>query len=74
MKSNDVAKTISNNNLKAQQKVAQSRGESEAIRIINEELQRSPQYINYLMMSKWDGKMPLALGSGSLLSITNNTR
>lgn len=54
----------------ADQKVAQARGEAEAIKIINEELQRSPQFIDYLTIQKWDGKMPLALGSGSLLSIT----
>jgi len=53
----------------AQQKIEQAKGESEAIRIINEELQRSPQYINYLTIQKWNGVMPLALGSGSLLSI-----
>ena len=68
------------NNLKvvqyqAQQKIEQAKGEAEAIRIINEELLKSPQYVNYLTIQKWDGKMPLALGSGSLLSITGtNTK
>jgi len=63
------------NNLKvvqfqAQQKIEQAKGEAEAIRIINEQLSKSPKYIDYLTIQKWDGKMPLALGSGSLLSIT----
>lgn len=63
------------NNLKvvefqAQQKIAQARGDAEAIRIVNEQLLKSPQYINYLTIQRWDGKMPLALGSGNLLSIT----
>lgn len=67
------------NNLKviefqAQQKIAQAKGEAEAIRIVNEELLKSPQYIDYLTIQKWDGKMPLALGSGSLLSITGEQR
>ena len=67
------------NNLKvvefqAQQKVAQAKGESEAIRIVNEELLKSPKYIDYLTIQKWDGKMPLALGSGSLLSITGESK
>lgn len=67
------------NNLKviefqAQQKIAQSKGEAEAIRIVNEELLKSPKYIDYLTIQKWDGKMPLALGSGSLLSITGEQR
>ena len=58
----------------AQQKVAEARGQSEAIKIINEELLKSPQYIDYITIQKWDGKMPLALGSGSLLSITGEAR
>ncbi|MBI2541254.1 prohibitin family protein [Candidatus Woesearchaeota archaeon] len=63
------------NNLKviefqAQQKIVQARGEAEAIKIVNEELLKSPSYIDYLTIQRWDGKMPLALGSGSLLSIT----
>lgn len=67
------------NNLKvvqyqAQQKIEQSKGEAEAIRIVNEELLKSPKYIDYLTIQKWDGKMPLALGSGSLLSITGGQK
>ena len=63
------------NNLKvvefqAQQKIIEARGNAEAIKIVNEELQRSPQYIDYLTIQRWNGVMPLALGSGSLLSIT----
>jgi regulator of protease activity HflC (stomatin/prohibitin superfamily) len=63
------------NNLKlvefqAQQKVAQAKGEAEAIEIVNKQLSQSPQYINYMTIQKWDGQMPLSLGSGSLLSIT----
>lgn len=63
------------NNLKvvqyqAQQKIEQAKGEAEAIKIINEELLKSPKYVDYLTIQRWDGKMPLALGSGSLLSIT----
>lgn len=66
------------NNLKvvefqAQQKVEQAKGEAQAIEIINKELEQSPQYVNYMTIQKWDGKMPLALGSGSLLSITGGS-
>ena len=57
----------------AQQKVEAARGDAQAIQIINEQLRQSPQYVNYLMIQKWDGKMPLALGSGTLLSIASNT-
>jgi len=58
----------------AQQKIEAAKGEAEAIKIINQELLKSPQYINYLTIQKWDGKMPLALGSGSLLSITGEQK
>jgi len=58
----------------AQQKVEQAKGEAESIRIVNEELLKSPKYIDYLTIQKWDGKMPLALGSGSLLSITGTEK
>lgn len=66
------------NNLKvvefqAQQRVEQAKGESQAIQIINEQLQKSPQYINYLTIQKWNGIMPLSLGSGTLLSISGQT-
>ena len=54
----------------AQQKVEAARGEAESIRIINAELDKSPQYVNLLMIQKWNGVMPLALGSNTLLSIT----
>lgn len=62
------------NNLKvvefqAQQKIEQSRGDAEAIKIINEELRKSPQYVQFLMISKWDGRMPLAVGGNSLLNL-----
>lgn len=63
------------NNLKvvqfqAQQKVEEAKGSAESIKIINEELQKSPQYIDYITIQKWNGVMPLSLGSGTLLSIT----
>ena len=46
----------------AQQAVAKANGDAEAINIINQQLLKSPQYINYLAVNKWDGKMPLATG------------
>lgn len=56
----------------ALQNIEKAKGEAESIRIVNEQLLKSPQYIDYLTIQKWDGKMPLALGSGSLLSITGS--
>lgn len=56
----------------ALQNIEKAKGEAESIRIVNEQLLKSPQYIDYLTIQRWDGKMPLALGSGSLLSITGS--
>ena len=58
----------------ALQKIEQAKGEAKAIEIVNEELLKSPRYIDYLTIQRWDGKMPLALGSGSLLSITGQQK
>lgn len=62
------------NNLKvvdfqAKQMIVQAEGEAKSIQIVNEELRKSPAYINYMMLQKWDGKMPLSMGGSSLLSI-----
>jgi len=51
-----------------------AQGDADAIRIVNEQLSRSPSYVDYYLLQKWDGKMPLALGSGSLLSISNEVK
>lgn len=56
----------------AQQKVVEARGRAESIEIINKQLLRSPQYVEFYIVDKWDGVMPLALGSGSLLSIASD--
>jgi regulator of protease activity HflC (stomatin/prohibitin superfamily) len=46
----------------AQQAVAKATGDAEAIDIINQQLIKSPQYINYLAVNKWNGNLPLATG------------
>jgi regulator of protease activity HflC (stomatin/prohibitin superfamily) len=46
----------------AQQAVAKAEGDAQAIEIINLQLQKSPQYINYLAVNKWSGTLPLATG------------
>lgn len=65
------------NNLKVvefqvQQKIKQAEGDAESIRIVNEQLARTPNYIQYYLLQKWDGKLPTALGSNSILSITKS--
>ena len=51
--------------IEAQQAIEKSKGEAEAIRIINEELEKSPQYIEFLATQKWDGKLPLVTGDAT---------
>lgn len=52
--------------VEADQQIAKARGEAESIKIINEELQRSPQYLQFLAVQKWDGVLPIATGSGAV--------
>ena len=48
--------------IEAQQAIEKAKGEAEAIKIINEQLEKSPKYIEYLATQKWDGKLPIATG------------
>ena len=48
--------------IEAQQKVATARGEAEAIRVINIELEKSPNYIQWQAVQRWNGILPLVTG------------
>jgi prohibitin 2 len=48
----------------ARANVANATGESQAIRLIIEQLRQSPQYLQWKAIGRWDGQMPFALGSG----------
>src|ERR671927_88745 len=48
----------------ARANVARAGGESQAIRIITEQLRQDPQYLQWQSINKWNGQMPYALGSG----------
>lgn len=51
--------------------IAEAEGQAEAIRLIQEELAKSPLYISYLQTQKWDGKLPLSTsGSIPLIDLT----
>jgi len=39
--------------------------EAEAIKIKQQQLRQSPQYIEYMKAQRWDGKMPQVVGTGS---------
>jgi prohibitin 2 len=42
---------------------AKATGESQAIKIITQQLRESPEYLQWQAISKWNGQMPYALGS-----------
>ena len=48
----------------AKANIAESLGEAEAIRIINEALAQNPNYLEWLKIQRWDGKLPLVVGQG----------
>jgi prohibitin 2 len=49
----------------ARANVARAGGESQAIRIITEQLRQSPQYLQWQAINRWNGQMPYALGGSS---------
>jgi len=49
----------------ARSNIAKAGGESQAIKIITEQLQQSPQYLQWLSINRWNGQVPYALvGTG----------
>jgi regulator of protease activity HflC (stomatin/prohibitin superfamily) len=50
---------------KAQAAVATAQGEAQSIAIINKQLQSSPEYLRYLIIKEWDGKLPSTMANGS---------
>lgn len=55
-------------------KIATATGDAEAIRLIDEQLRKSPQYIEYFKVQKWNGVLPLVSGGGvPLISLGNIT-
>src|SRR5215212_9999734 len=48
----------------ARSNVARAEGESQAIKIITEQLRQSPQYLQWQSINRWNGQLPYSLGSG----------
>jgi regulator of protease activity HflC (stomatin/prohibitin superfamily) len=48
----------------ARANVARAGGESQAIKVITEQLRQSPQYLQWQAINRWNGQMPYALGGG----------
>lgn len=55
--------------VEAQQTVAQAEAEAESIRLIQETLSMSPEYIEYIKWNKWDGQLPVFMGDTSDIMI-----
>jgi prohibitin 2 len=48
----------------ARANVARAQGESQAIKVITEQLRQSPQYLQWQSINRWNGQMPYSLGGG----------
>lgn len=55
-----------------QQKILAAEGDAEAIRIVNEQLSKSSDYVNLLFVQRWNGVMPLSVGGNSLITLPTN--
>ncbi len=53
--------------VEAQQKITQAEAEAESIRLIQEALAKSPDYIEYVKWNKWDGELPTVMGDSDVL-------
>jgi prohibitin 2 len=47
----------------ARANIAKANGESQAIKIINEQLRQNPQYLQWQSINKWNGQLPYSLGN-----------
>src|SRR5438034_10652661 len=56
--------TVVQANAQARSNVARATGESQAIKVITEQLRQSPQYLQWQSINRWNGQMPYSLGGG----------
>ena len=56
--------TVAQAEIQARANAAKAGGESQAIKIITLQLRESPEYLQWQTITKWNGQMPYALGSG----------
>lgn len=57
---------------RAKQIVAEAQGQAESIRLINEQLKKSPDYLKLKALEKWNGILPQFMGSGAVPFISLN--
>lgn len=53
--------------VEAKQKVTQAEAEAQSIKLIQDALAKSPDYIDYVKWNKWDGKLPSVMGDSDVL-------
>lgn len=53
--------------VEAQQQITQAQAEAESIKLIQDALSASPDYVEYIKWNKWNGELPTVMGDSSLL-------
>ena len=53
--------------VEAQQKITQAEAEAESIKLIQDALAKSPDYVDYIKWSKWNGELPTVMGDSDIL-------
>ena len=53
--------------VEAKQKITQAEAEAKSIQLIQDALESSPDYVDYIKWSKWDGKLPSVMGDSGVL-------
>ncbi len=63
-KEEEAKQTVIAAEAQAKSKVIAAEAEANAIKAIQEQLSKSPNYIDYYRLEKWDGKLPQVVGDG----------
>lgn len=53
--------------IEAKQQVTQAEAEAQSIKLIQDALTASPDYVEYIKWNKWDGKLPNVMGNGDYI-------
>ena len=53
--------------VEARQQITQAEAEAESIKLIQEALSQSPDYLEYVKWNKWDGELPMVMGDNGLM-------
>ncbi|MBQ6816468.1 MAG: prohibitin family protein [Clostridia bacterium] len=60
--------------VEAKQKITQAEAEAQSIKLIQEALAKSPDYINYVKWNKWNGELPSVMGESDILLDYNSVQ